>query len=257
MRWIYLSPHLDDAVLSAGGLIYEQSRSGNPVEIWTFMCGYAPEEAVSPFAQLLHERWGFSSAEETTRLRREEDQHAAGIVGASILHFDFLDCIYRRQADGKWLYSDVFSAPHPEDADIPRQIAETISAHLQPDDVLVCQLSVGSHVDHVLVRQGAELLGRSLRYDIDVPYIFYNPEELDPKSTGMRGVVHSITEAGLSTWKEAILAYKSQLPVLGEAFESPEKAQKSIQSFWEGCQGIRLLHVPESGLPSLVWTEKP
>ena len=28
MRWIYLSPHLDDAVLSCGGLIFEQSRQG-------------------------------------------------------------------------------------------------------------------------------------------------------------------------------------------------------------------------------------
>ena len=241
MRWIYLSPHLDDAVLSAGGLIYEQSRAGIPVEIWTFMCGYAPEEAVSPFAQLLHTMWGFSSAEETTRMRREEDKKAAAIVGASVLHFDFLDCIYRRGSDGEWLYSDVFTSPRPEDAAIPTQIAETISPRLEPDDVLVCQLSVGSHVDHVLVRQGAELLGRSLRYDIDVPYIFYKPEELSPKSTGMKESVHSITEAGLKFWTEATLEYKSQLPVLGEAFDTPEKAGESLHSFWATYHGIRLL----------------
>ena len=241
MRWIYLSPHLDDAVLSAGGLIYDQTQSGTPVEIWTFMCGYAPEEAVSPFAELLHKMWGFSSAEETTRMRREEDKKAAAIVGATVTHFDFLDCIYRRNASGEWLYSDVFTAPRPEDAGIPAQIAETISVHLQPDDVLVCQLSVGSHVDHVLVRQGAELLGRSLRYDIDVPYIFYKPEELSPKSAGMEESVHPITQAGLNFWKEAALEYKSQLPVLGEAFETSEKTQKSIQSYWETYRGIRLL----------------
>lgn len=242
MRWIYLSPHLDDAVLSAGGLISDQSRMGIPVEIWTFMCGYAPEEDVSPFAALLHQLWGFSSAEETTRMRREEDKQAAAMVGAKVLHFDFLDCIYRRGADGEWLYSDVFLPPHPEDADIPARIAETISSRLNPDDVLVCQLAVGSHVDHVLVRQGAELLGRSLRYDIDVPYIFFKPEELSPKSAGMIETAHPVTEAGLESWKEAILAYKSQLPVLGEAFDTPEKAQASIQSFWEAHKGIRLLH---------------
>jgi LmbE family N-acetylglucosaminyl deacetylase len=244
MRWIYLSPHLDDAVLSAGGLIDEQTHAGIPVEIWTFMCGYASEDAVSPFAQMLHAMWGFSSAEETTRKRREEDKNAAAMVGASVVHFDFLDCIYRRGPDGEWLYSDVFSPPRPEDAAIPTQIAATISPRLQPDDVLVCQLSVGSHVDHVLVRQGAELLGRSLRYDIDVPYIFYKPEELGPKSIGMKESVHSIAEASLNSWKEAILEYKSQLPVLGEAFDTPEKAQKSIHSFWEAHKGIRLLQLP-------------
>ncbi|MGZ9235116.1 MAG: PIG-L deacetylase family protein [Anaerolineales bacterium] len=241
MRWIYLSPHLDDAVLSAGGLIYDQARSGIPVEIWTFMCGYPREEDVSPFAQMLHHMWGFSSAEETIRKRREEDKQAAAILGARVRHLDFPDCIYRRGPDGEWLYTDVFTAPRPEDTALPFQIAAEISMHLQPEDVLVCQLSVGSHVDHVLVRQGAELLGRSLRYDIDVPYIFYKPEELDPKSAGMHESVHSITEAGLSSWKEAVLAYKSQLPWLGEAFDTPETAHESIHSYWTKYGGIPLL----------------
>jgi LmbE family N-acetylglucosaminyl deacetylase len=244
MRWIYLSPHLDDAVFSAGGLIYEQARTGIPVEIWTCMCGYAPEKAVSPFAQLLHAQWGFSSAEETIRMRREEDKQAAALLGASVLHFDFLDCIYRRGADGEWLYSNVFVPPHTQDAAVPFQIAAEITTRLQPDDVLVCQLSVGSHVDHVLVRQGAELLGRTLRYDIDVPYIFYKPEELSPKSAGMKQTAHSITETGLKSWKEAALAYKSQLPGLGEAFDTPEKAHASLHSFWAQYQGIRLLQLP-------------
>lgn len=205
------------------------------------MCGYAPEEDVSPFAEMLHKMWGFSSAEETTRMRREEDRNAASILGTRVLHFDFLDCIYRRSPQGEWLYADVFTTPRPEDAAIPGQIAETIAAHLEPEDVLVCQLSVGSHVDHVLVRQGAELLGRSLRYDIDVPYIFYKPEELSPKSVGMEISTQSVSEAGLSAWKEAALEYKSQLPVLGEAFETPEKTERSIQSYWEPYRGMRLL----------------
>ena len=241
MRWIYLSPHLDDAVLSAGGLIYEQTHSGIPVEIWTVMGGYAPPGQVSPFAELQHAQWGFSSAEETTRMRRQEDKTAAAIVGARVVHFDFLDCIYRRGTHGEWLYSDISVPPHPEDAGMPVKIAETISARLQPEDVLVCQLSVGSHVDHVLVRQGAELLGYPLRYDIDVPYIFYKPEELAPKSAGMKASVHSITETGLSRWKEAALAYKSQIVVLGEAFNTPEKVQASIQAYWAEYQGVRLL----------------
>ena len=243
MRWIYLSPHLDDAVLSAGGLIYEQTQAGTPVEIWTFMCGYAPAGPVSPFAELQHAQWGFASAEETTRMRRQEDKTAAALVGANILHFDFLDCIYRRGADGEWLYNDIFVPPHPEDAMLPAQIAEAIATHLQPDDILVCQLAVGSHVDHVLVRQGAELLGYPLRYDIDVPYIFYKPEELVLKSAGMKESVHSITETGLKHWKEAALAYKSQIAVLGDAFNTTEKVQQSIQRYWAERSGIRLLQV--------------
>ncbi|HKI52506.1 MAG TPA: PIG-L family deacetylase, partial [Anaerolineales bacterium] len=95
MRWIYLSPHLDDAVLSAGGFIYEQTKSGTPVEIWTFMAGAPSDNEYSPFAEDLHQQWGFSSADETVQARREEANNAASLVGATTVHFDFLDCIYR------------------------------------------------------------------------------------------------------------------------------------------------------------------
>jgi LmbE family N-acetylglucosaminyl deacetylase len=242
MRWIYLSPHPDDAAFSAGGLIYEQTRAGLPVEIWTFMCGYPPEGDVSPFAQLLHAQWGFSSAEEAVRRRREEDQRAAAILGTKLFHFDFLDCVYRRGANGReaWLYSDVFVPPHPEDAGLPSQIAQAISTRLRPDDVLVCQLAVGAHVDHVLVRQGAELVRRPLFYDIDVPYILSHPREWEAKSAGMQESVHPITETGLGRWQEAALAYGSQLAALDETFDTPEKVQAAIQAYWAEQDGIRL-----------------
>jgi len=240
MRWIYLSPHLDDAVLSAGGLIYEQANSGTPVEIWSFMAGVPSDTEYSPFAQVQHYQWGFSTAEETFLARREEDKLAASLVGAKTLHFDFLDCIYRRDENGEWPYYDIYLPPHEMDADLPRQIADVISPRLKPDDKLVCQLSVGSHIDHILVRQAAELLDRNLIYDIDFPYIFTKPEELAPKSARMQENVHLVTESGLKSWKEAVLAYKSQLPALGDAMETPEKAMKSIQSYWATHRGIRL-----------------
>jgi LmbE family N-acetylglucosaminyl deacetylase len=246
MRWIYLSPHLDDAVLSAGGLIYEQTKSRLSVEIWTLMCGYPPdppEGEYSSFAQLQHTQWGFSSAQDGIRIRREEDQRAGSHVGASVVHFDFLDCIYRRGANSEWLYYDISTPPREEDAHIPSQIAEVVSTRLMPDDTLVCQLSVGSHVDHVLVRQAAELLRRPLVYAVDIPYLFYRPHELEPKAAGMKESVHLVTETGLRGWQEAILEYKSQLPVLGDSFNTVEKAQEAIQSYWAERKGIPLWNV--------------
>ncbi|NJN80815.1 MAG: hypothetical protein HC797_10300 [Anaerolineales bacterium] len=91
MRYIYLSPHLDDAALSAGGWIYDQTQSGTPVEIWTIMCGFPSTKELSPFAQAMHTQWGMSSAEEVVRGRRQEDINSANILGATIQHFDFLD----------------------------------------------------------------------------------------------------------------------------------------------------------------------
>lgn len=237
MRWIYISPHLDDAVLSAGGLIHEQTRAGARVEIWTILCGFPPGEELSPYAQLLHYGWGIPSVKDLIRARREEDQQACQIVGATPVYFDYLDCIYRRAKNGAWLYGYIFLSPHEDEADFPARIAESISARLQPTDQLVCQLGLGSHVDHVLVRRAVELLQRPVLYYADVPYLFNSPEELAPNTAGMKSNAYAVSEAGLKSWQEAIAAYPSQISVL---FDGPDSMRSQIQQYWSKNSGICL-----------------
>jgi LmbE family N-acetylglucosaminyl deacetylase len=237
MRWIYISPHLDDAVLSAGGFIYEQSQAGNPVEIWTIVCGFPPPGELTPLAQVLHFQWGTGTPEETVKLRRAEDMEAADIVGAKTVHFDVPDCIYRRGPNGEPLYSDIFVQPHEMEAHLPDQIAQSIAPLLKADDQVICQFGIGGHVDHILVRQAAERLKRPLWYTADLPYLFKQPGELAPKTAGIKAVTHPITEAGLAAWVEAILAYQSQLSSL---FESSEKMKEEIYSYYSERNGFPL-----------------
>lgn len=237
MRWIYISPHLDDAALSAGGLIHEQTRAGIQVEIWTVLCGFPPNEGLSPYAQLLHHGWGIASANELIRERRAEDERACQIVGAKPAYFDFLDCIYRRGKSGDWLYNYIFAPPHEDETDLPARIAGSISTRLQPTDQLVCQLGLGSHVDHVLVRRAVELLKRPLLYYADIPYLFKAPGELGPHTAGMKAHAHTVGEAGLKSWQEAVAAYESQISSL---FDDPEDMRSKIQKYWYENGGIRL-----------------
>jgi LmbE family N-acetylglucosaminyl deacetylase len=237
MRYIYLSPHLDDAALSAGGLIYDLTHNGNIVEIWNFFCGFPPDGELSPFAQVLHFEWGTATAEETIRMRRAEDEKAASILGAKTIYFDFLDCIYRRDPEGNWLYADIFVPPHEADADLPARIARAVSARLTRDDVLVCQLSVGSHVDHVIARQAAELLGRPLLYAIDIPYVFKYRDELASKSAGMKEKLYPVSEAGSRSWQDASMAYVSQISTL---IEPEQNLREILQSYWAEQGGICL-----------------
>jgi LmbE family N-acetylglucosaminyl deacetylase len=235
MRTIYISPHLDDTVLSAGGLIYDQVQAGMDVEIWTIFCGFPPANQLSPFAQIVHEKWGIMDTDELVKARRAEDTHAAGILGAKVVHFDFLDCIYRRDKNGDWTYTDVFIPPHEDDDGLPAQIAEAISARLNPDDELVCQLALGAHLDHTLTRRGVELLGRPLTYDVDIPYLFNFPEDFALKTAEMKENTQRITEAGLRLWGDAILAYTSQF---GTLFDSPEEMREKIHQYWSQKNGI-------------------
>ncbi|MDP1713213.1 MAG: PIG-L family deacetylase [Anaerolineales bacterium] len=237
MRWIYISPHLDDAVLSAGGLIYEQTRAGLQVEIWTILCGFPPSEELSPYAQLLHHEWGIPSVSDLIRARREEDRQACQTAGARPIHFDYLDCIYRRAKNGDWLYGYIFLPQHEDEQDFPARMAETISTRLQPTDQLVCQLGLGSHVDHVLVRRAVDLLQRPVLYYADVPYLFKTPEELAPITAGMKSNAYAVGEASLKSWQEAIAAYASQVDYL---FGSQDAMREQIHQYWLENGGIRL-----------------
>lgn len=235
MRWIYISPHLDDAVLSAGGFIYEQTQAGNPVEIWTIVCGFPPPGELTLRAQVEHFQWGTGTAEETIKLRRAEDIKAASIVGAKSVHFDVPDCIYRRGPDGEALYLDIFVQPHEAEKHLPNQIAKAIAPRLQVDDRVICQLGIGGHVDHILVRQTVERLNRPLWYAADVPYVLRHPEELTPLVTGMKESLHTITETGLNAWVEAVLAHESQISTL---FDNPDKAREEIRTYYSKRGGF-------------------
>jgi len=237
MRWIYISPHLDDAVLSAGGLIHDQVKAGEQVEIWTLLCGQPPEDELSPYAQVLHYQWGVTSVPELIRARRAEDKKACELVGATPVYFDFLDCIYRRDKNGGWLYDYIFVPPNEEEADLPTQIAANLAARLNPTDQLVCQLGLGSHVDHVIVRRAVELLQCPILYYADVPYLFKNPEELAPNIAGMKADVYSVGEPGLKSWQDAVAVYESQISSL---FDDLNHMRTQIRQYWEEYGGTPL-----------------
>lgn len=236
VRIIYLSPHLDDAVLSAGGVIHAQADAGTPVEIWTVMAGI-PHDPESPaFAQEMHRVWGFRSALETVEVRRTEDRRAAARLGAKAVHFDFLDCIYRRGPDGEALYTDVHVALPPADQGLPERIASALNSRLLPDDRLVCQLAIGGHIDHVIVRAAAKLLHRPLLFDADMPYVLNYPGELEPNTAGMEQSFEPVDDSGFDCWLSAVECYASQID---SVFGSHRLMQERMRAYWSEHPGVR------------------
>ncbi|GAB4501509.1 MAG: PIG-L family deacetylase [Anaerolineales bacterium] len=238
MRWIYLSPHLDDAVLSCGGLIWEQTRTGIPVEIWTICAGNPPSEELSEMAAGLHQKWGGVSPLDTVRLRRSEDQNAARRVGAATLHLPIPDCIYRRSKTGSLYYPDqVFTQPNPAEEALVSQIRELLTERLTRHDTLVCPLTVGGHVDHRLVRAAAEGLARPLWYYADIPYAINHPEQIPPLTKGLAPKIFFTSQQGLGAWQESIAAYASQLSGL---FDDEQDMRQKIREYRQQNNGILL-----------------
>ena len=236
MHWIYLSPHLDDAALSLGGLLWEQTAAGESASIWTICAGDIPPGHLSPFAVSLHERWGVGR--DAIAARRAEDAVSCSYLGSSYRHFSIPDCIYRRsEQTGDHLYaseSALFGALHPDEQDRVGRLSQTLKAALTPGVNLVCPLSLGDHVDHQLTRAAAERLNIRLQYYADYPYVVEIPdcipENLEP-------IVYQISAEGLRAWQDSIAAHRSQISTF---WKDTAEMQAAIFDYTHQTGGIIL-----------------
>jgi len=238
MRWIYLSPHLDDAILSCGGLIFEQTTMKIQVEIWTICAGDPPYGELSSFAVSQHTKWG--TVLDPYEVRRREDIEACQMVGARYRHFPFMDCIYRQSTDGQWLYpseESIFGELTLDDAVNIYTLRTFLLSILKSDDHLVVPLTVGNHVDHQLVRIAAEELDRPLLYYADAPYAITDPEKKSDITRNFMPLVYQFSKQSLASWKKACQAYNSQIKVL---FESKEKMFSMLDHYYHADEGLRL-----------------
>ncbi|MBN1313176.1 MAG: PIG-L family deacetylase [Anaerolineae bacterium] len=222
---IYLSPHLDDAILSCGGLIYQQARCGETVAVITiFAASPPPDHLLSSYAQSLYERWQTSALpgldfSDPAAFRRGEDRRALAELDPAIkvIHCDLPDCIYRTDgATGEALYTSdeaLFGAVHPADPvfsglrDVPP---------LPKDATLYVPLAVGNHVDHQIVRSAAEGWGfpqPQMRYYEDYPYVTY-PGALKAALGDLARwhvTAYSLSEEALTAKTHAVAKYASQI----------------------------------------------
>jgi LmbE family N-acetylglucosaminyl deacetylase len=170
---VYLSPHLDDAVLSCGGRTWQQVQAGEHVLAVTICAGApAPNALLSPFVQELHMRWGHVT--DAVAGRQEEDLAALALLGAEAVHWPYTDCIYRQTPDGRFPYASreaLFGEIHPAERDLVAELAARLKElSLSQDGTVYAPLGVGHHVDHQIVRQAAEASAQPLIYYEEFPY---------------------------------------------------------------------------------------
>lgn len=137
---VVISPHLDDAVLSIGGLIGREVAGGARVEVWTCFTAGPPLESI-PAARRVFGDYS---------IRRAEDERALAVLGAGRRLLDLHERIWREPALASTLH--VFHTP-PREAEFSElpAIRARIAALLDRDALIYAPLAVGHHVDHVEV----------------------------------------------------------------------------------------------------------
>jgi LmbE family N-acetylglucosaminyl deacetylase len=217
---VYLAPHLDDAALSCGGAIAEQTARGQRVLVLTFCTAApAPEGPFSELALEFHREWGLGP-EQVVAARLREDEASMAVLGADSLRAGMLDAIYRHPAayNGR---ETLFGAPADDDPLLPAVRAYLTELRAcQPAATIYAPLGVGSHVDHLLTQRAAmAALGASLVFYEDYPYVA-RPGALQQRLAQIDAPLAPDVIAlgpGLQRKVEAVLAYGSQLAELAHS----------------------------------------
>jgi LmbE family N-acetylglucosaminyl deacetylase len=223
--FLFISPHLDDVVMSCGGLLYRLIASGKTVDVVSVMTEDAPENAaLSELARRTHLGW--NSGDQPYAVRRSEDEAAARLFNAHFKNLGCIEAIYRTDESKRPLYSSRITniAIHPYDwahteAHVREGLLGLPAAHTK-NGIVFSPLGLGRHVDHQLVRRAVENLfqAEQIIYYEEFPYILTygnkdrriltsgsgNPRRLQPY--GIR-----LTPAEEEIKISAALCYSSQL----------------------------------------------
>lgn len=214
-RAVVVSPHLDDAVLSCGGLLAEVTG-----HVITVFCGVPPAGTAAPMWDLLT---GATDSVRRMHERLAEDDRALAVLGTTTERLGLLDGQYR---SGPVAHGELVARLRP-------LLAGATEVHVPA--------AIGSHPDHVATREAA-LAAADAAADVllyaDLPYALSfgwpswvdgrRPEPLlDPGQwlagelagagvdlATLTAVPRALTEAATARKRAAVAAYASQLPAL-------------------------------------------
>jgi LmbE family N-acetylglucosaminyl deacetylase len=186
---LFLSPHLDDAVLSCGALI-EELADRCTVTVATVFTAAGPGPHTRAARSFIRQ----CSAGDASRLfaaRRAEDEEVLAGIGVNYVHLGVVDALYRRRdlrisatrPLGRLLPELVHRYPTYRfdiakgrvargDCSLIASITTHISDLLRRTSaqLIFCPMGVGRHVDHIITRTVGQYYPDRVVYYSDFPY---------------------------------------------------------------------------------------
>jgi len=199
---VAISPHLDDAAFSVGGLLAARARAGHRVTIVTCFTGNVAQPTGFALACQLDK--GLDADVDYMALRRAEDVAACAVIGAQAIHLPLLEAPHRGYASAP----ELFAARRDDDTMLaPLTVALSRQIAALAPDVLLGPLAIGDHVDHWLVRDVLTAIeARALLWE-DWPYL----TRAARRPTGSPALHHNLSDEDRAARVAMCAAYASQL----------------------------------------------
>jgi LmbE family N-acetylglucosaminyl deacetylase len=168
---VAVSPHLDDAVFSAGGTIAALVADGWTVRVVT--CFTASVFDPSPFALSTQLDKGLAGDVDYMALRRAEDAAACSVLGAQPVHLPLPEAPHR----GYTSAPDLFVGVHPDD-DVGCALHDVLQPLLVGADLVLAPQAIGDHADHRIVAEVVAALAPQALWWRDAPYVLCHPDAI-------------------------------------------------------------------------------
>ena len=222
-----ISPHLDDAVFSAGGTLARLAAAGWRVVVATVFTASGAQPRGFALACQLDK--GLGPEVDYMALRRGEDAAAMRALGAEPVWLPFREAPHRGYDSAPALFAGVREEDGVVDALAPA-VAALLAEH-RPDLVLLPQC-VGGHADHVQAVRAFDRAGwhGPALWWRDFPYVVRDAAPKEPLRERMRRLPtwdSLLLDEEIDAKRRACLAYASQL---GFQFGGPEGLERRLAS---------------------------
>jgi LmbE family N-acetylglucosaminyl deacetylase len=222
----FISPHFDDAVLSAGALMTYLAQYTNVVVITVFT--EAGNRPYTISAKAFLKQCGYTDAKALYDDRQKEDKLVLGTVVSQVLDLGFSDALWRIKQHPPFLFSllgkfaSEFIHVYPTyklhvskgnvataDQTIVKQLKRKLrDVMTDKNSVVFCPAGIGRHVDHVLVHTVCAELFPDAVFWSDFPY---NQSE----DMALKNELKSFTFAeSLEKKRSLIEGYKTQFDAM-------------------------------------------
>jgi len=222
-QYIFISPHLDDAILSAGALINHLSSIGKVKIITVFTKSSKKKtKATEEFIRLCH----YSNSDKLFFNRRKEDKKVCKYLKVDYLHLGFTDALWR---EGYRSIREVFlnkinNTKKEQNLEklIIRKLKKTIKN--KKNTVIFAPLSIGNHIDHRIINKICRDNFTNVIYWEDYPYNLKSSqaEELVKNNS----LSNFEFDKNLYNKDKLIRFYKSQISMLFADQSIPLKKEK-------------------------------
>lgn len=233
----FISPHLDDAVFSAGDLM-------------AYLANYTTVEVVNVFTEVGEEPFtlsakvyvkscGFDNAKNLYTARRKEDAKVFKKLLVRRTNLGFVDALFRKKKQkniphflGMFIPELLHTYPtyrlhiskgkiSQYDRGLMKELKKALSV-IPSNAYVFCPLGIGSHVDHVITRVACEKIFKKLILWSDYPYNIHGPETAHAKARKYKKVHFS---KKFSEKLKLMKQYKTQYHAVFSSIK-PEKADE-------------------------------